>query len=270
MSKKQTKKLKRHTPLVVGNWKMNPESIGEAKKLFLEIRKSISRKTLQTYVAIAPPAVFLSELERLSPSQRVKLAAQDVFHEKTGPYTGEMSLSMFKSVGVSSVIVGHSERRALGDTDEDIQKSVEAVLKANLTAIVCVGEKIRDAQGHYFTVVETQVLSAIKGLSKSKVSQLIIAYEPIWAISKGDGKGKTATPEDAHEMKLFIQKILADFFGRKTVDKIRILYGGSVNSQNAEELFAVGQVDGFLVGGASLKPKEFISIINTVETYANT
>lgn len=264
MSKKGTHKKKLHAPLVVGNWKMNPETIGKAKQMFLEVRKNVNRKTLKTYVAIAPPAPYLSELERLSPSQRIKLIAQDMFYEKVGAYTGEVSLSMLKSVGVLGVIVGHSERRALGDTQEEIRKNVAAALTANLTVILCIGERARDLHGDYFSTIEEQLRTALEGVSKSQLKRLVIAYEPVWAI----GTGKNATPEDVQEMRLFIIKVLTDRFGRTAANAIRIMYGGSVNPKNADELMSVGQVDGFLVGGASLKPDDMVSIIKIVETYA--
>ena len=255
---------KPHTPLVVGNWKMNPATIGQARKLFLDTRRAIGRRKLETQIAIAPPFPFLSEMRRLSPSQRIELAAQDVFFESIGAYTGEVSLPMLKSVGVTAVIVGHSERRAAGETDEEIYKDIQAIFKSGVTAIVCVGEKVRDSHGNYFGVVEAQLRSALRDVPKTKLRQLVIAYEPVWAI----GTGKHATPEDVYEMKLFIQKIIADVFGRPALAKVRILYGGSVNKKNAQDLLAVGGVDGFLVGGASLKPKEFASIIHIAEEYA--
>lgn len=242
---------------------MNPDTVGKAKKLFLEVRKNVNRRKLHTYVAVAAPAPYLSELERLSPSKRIKLVAQDMFHEAGGAYTGEVSLSMLKSVGVEAVIVGHSERRALGDTHEDINLNIIAALKAGLTVILCVGERDRDASGNYFTLIEEQIRSALAEVPKSRVKQLVVAYEPIWAI----GTGKNATPEDVQEMRLFITKVLSDRFGRPTATKIRIMYGGSVNAKNADELMSAGQVDGFLVGGASLKPDEFVSIIKTTESH---
>lgn len=257
---------KQHTPLIVGNWKMNPATIGKARELFLSIRKEIGRKKLDTQIAIAPPFPFLSEMERLSPSQRIGLSAQDVYFENIGAHTGEVSLPMLKSVGVSSVIVGHSERRAAGESDEEIYKDIQTIFKSTLTAIICVGEQARDQHGNYFGIVEAQLRSAIRSVPKNKLKQLVIAYEPVWAI----GTGKHATPEDVHEMKLFIQKIIADQFGRNAIAKVRILYGGSVKKKNAEELLTVGGVDGFLIGGSSLKAKEFASIIHIAEAYGKT
>jgi len=257
---------KSHTPLIVGNWKMNPATLGKARKLFLDTRKAIGRKKLVCQIAVAPPFPFLSEMERLSPSKRIELTAQDVFFESIGAHTGEVSIPMLKSVGVTSVIIGHSERRAAGDTDQEIYKDIQSVIKTGVTAIVCVGEKVRDAHGDYFGSVEAQLRSALRDIPKTKLSQLVIAYEPVWAI----GTGKHASPEDVHEMKLFIQKIIVGQFGRNAIKKIRILYGGSVKKGNAQELLEIGKVDGFLIGGASLKPKEFAEIIHTAEIHAKT
>jgi triosephosphate isomerase len=258
--------MKQYTPLVVGNWKMNPDTVGKAKQLFMATRRGLGRIQRQTQVVIAPPFPYLSELQRLSPSGRIALAAQDVFYEPGGAHTGEVSLPMLQSVGVTSVIVGHSEMRAKGESDHEIYQDIAAIIKKNVTAIVCVGETSRDAQGNYFSVVEAQLRSAMRAVPKSKLSQFVIAYEPVWAI----GTGTHATAADVYEMKLFIQKIVADHYGRTAMGKVRILYGGSVKKKNATELIEVGQVNGFLVGGASLKAAEFVSVINQVEAYANT
>jgi triosephosphate isomerase (TIM) len=256
--------MKAHTPLVIGNWKMNPATVGEARKLFLDLRKELGRKARTTIVAVAPPSPFLSELERLNPSERIALAGQDVFFESTGAFTGEVSLPMLKSVGATAIIVGHSERRAHGETDADIYKDILSIIKSNVTAVVCVGEKQRDTQGNYYSIVEAQLRSALAAVPKNKLKQLVIAYEPVWAI----GTGKNATPEDVYEMKLFIQKVIVGRYGRPALKTVRIIYGGSVKKDNADILMKIGRVDGFLVGGASLKPKEFIAIINSAEAYA--
>jgi triosephosphate isomerase (TIM) len=200
--------------------------------------------------------VFLAELRPFATGKRTRLAAQDTFYERLGARTGEISPSMLKNMGVKYVIIGHSERRALGETDEVVQKKVAATLREELIAIVCVGEEKRDTHGNYLTHVEKQLRAALKGVPKAKLQNIVIAYEPVWAI----GTGNNATPEDAHEMKLFIQKILSDLYGRNALAKIRILYGGSVTKGNAEELLNKGAVDGFLVGGASLRASEFATI----------
>jgi len=255
---------KKRKPIVVGNWKMNPKTIGHAKKLFLEVRNGIGQYTQKVDVVVAPPFPYISEMERLSPSKRIELAAQDIFHKTHGAYTGEVSLPMLKSVGVSYAVIGHSERRALGDTDEDIARDVVAATKSVITPIVCIGEETRDTHGGHFNIVEERLKAALDAVPKSKATRLVVAYEPVWAIGTGD----TATPEDIEEMRLFIQKIFADLFGRTTANAIRILYGGSVTRTNTSDILAHSGVDGFLVGGASLRSKEFIDIIQMTGTHA--
>jgi triosephosphate isomerase len=168
---------------------------------------------------------------------------------------------MLAAFGVATVIVGHSERRALGETDAQVGEKVAALIKAKLTPVVCIGERERDAQGNFFMLIEAQIKAALTGVPKARFKDVVIAYEPIWAI----GTGKTATAEDVNEMRLFIQKILTKHFDRASAGKIRIIYGGSVSAANAADLFVGGGVDGFLVGGASLRPQEFAQIISSVK-----
>jgi triosephosphate isomerase len=205
--------------------------------------------------------VFLPELRRYTKG-KVSLAAQDVHPEKSGTYTGSISMAMLKSMEVWHVILGHSERRAVGETDQEVNKKLKAVLKGKCTPIVCIGETKRDHSGSHFNVVESQLKAALEGISAPQIKKMVIAYEPVWAISKGDGRGKTATPEDAHEMKLFIQKFLTHTYNRATANAVPIVYGGSVNAQNAASFVKEGEMQGYLVGGASLKPKEFGEVIN--------
>lgn len=249
--------------LVVGNWKMNPPTIAAAKRLFLDIHKRLGTRPTSVRVVIAPPFPFIGGLSELSPSKRIALGAQGVYFESEGAHTGEVSISMLKSVGASYVIIGHSESRARGETDLDIYKDTQQVLGHRVNAIVCVGETERDKAGNYFTVIETQLRAALRDIEKAQLQYLSIAYEPVWAI----GTGNTATARDAEEMKLFIQKILADECGRAAVGKVRILYGGSVDPDNALDLLS-GGIDGFLVGGASLRARDFASIISTARAHA--
>lgn len=254
---------KRHTPLVIGNWKQNPATLEKAQKLALDIKKKIPKKKAIATVAVAAPAPAITGIAKALKRSRIGIAAQDVSHEEGGAHTGEVPVSLLKSIGVAYVIVGHSERRALGETNERVALKTVHVLKAGLTAVVCIGEKKRDAQGDYFGVVETELRAILKAVPASSLGRLVIAYEPIWAI----GTGVHATPEDVQEMKLFIQKVIADSLSRPAVAKIRILYGGSVNKDNAEELLEIGRADGFLVGGSSLKPEEFSSIVASADAY---
>lgn len=249
--------------LVVGNWKLNPQTQKSATTLFSHIKKAVASKQAHARVALCPPVVFFGSVQKLSNTGRIALGAQDVFFESQGAFTGQISLSMLKDVGVQYVIVGHSEKRAQGESNETVAKKVATVLKGNITAIVCVGETTRDAHGDYFTVVETQLRAILKETTGAQVGRLVIAYEPVWAI----GTGKNATADDIQEMKLFIQKVIADTLGRAAVLKIRILYGGSVTTDNAKEILHEAKVDGFLVGGASLKVVEFKGIVSIADAY---
>jgi triosephosphate isomerase (TIM) len=251
----------RQDPLVIGNWKMNPQTDAAAKRLLVEVKKTIGRHE-GVGVVVAPPTVFipLANATR-GGTTSFSLGAQNVHPEKLGAFTGEVSIPMLQSFDVTYVIVGHSERRKAGETDEDIQKKVSVVIRSGLHAILCVGERVRDNAAHYLGDIERQIRSACTGLSRAKLSYLTIAYEPVWAI----GTGKTAGPNDVHEMRLFIEKTLSDLYGRNYAQKVRVLYGGSVNDKNAGELMRDGMIDGFLVGGASLSAKEFGGIVKAVQ-----
>jgi len=249
------------TPLVIGNWKMNPQSATLSVKLATELKKSLLKRT-DVDVVVAPPALFLEGVYRARSSKKAfMLGAQNVHHEKLGAHTGETSLLMLSSFEVSYIIIGHSERRSEGETDAMVNQKLLAVIKAGLTGVVCVGEVQRDHSGHYLTFIEMQIRKALEKISKAKLAQVVIAYEPIWAIGTGD----TATTEDVHEMKLFIEKVLSDLYGRPLAQKVRILYGGSVNGKNARELYTEGKINGFLVGGASLHADEFTQIVKAVQ-----
>lgn len=256
--KHSTMATKKQELLIVGNWKMNPSTLGNARKLFLDVRERMGKRAADVQVVVAPPVPYIGVFRELSPTGRIALGAQDVSREEAGAHTGEMGASMLKSVGVSHVIVGHSERRAAGETEEQIAAKLQQVLGAKLTAILCVGETKRDKQGAYFTTVETQLTAALQGVATSAAKHLVVAYEPVWAI----GTGNDPEPEQVEEMKLFIQKVLADRFGRAVIAKVRILYGGSVTPKNAEALLVEGKVDGLLIGGASLRARDFTEIIH--------
>ncbi len=249
-------------PLVIGNWKMNPLSPTLSAKLATELKKRLSSCT-DVDVVVAPPCIFLGDVARTRNSSKAyMLGAQNVHYAKLGSFTGETSIPMLGGYGVSHIILGHSERRALGETDTLINEKLIAVIKAGLTGVVCVGEKKRDQGGHYLSHIEDQVRKALAKISRGKLEQVVIAYEPIWAIGTGDN----ATSADVHEMKLFIEKILSDMYGRNYAQKVRIIYGGSVNGKNAQELFEGGTVDGFLVGGASLHADEFAMIVKATKS----
>jgi triosephosphate isomerase len=243
-------------PLVVGNWKLNPVTMVEAKKIFTTINQRVKKLT-QAEVMIAPPFPFIPELIKSAARGPIGIGAQNIFYEEKGAFTGEVSATLLAGLGVKSVIIGHSERRARGETDADVQRKVRAALQRKLIPIVCIGEQSRDGNGQFFNVIEQQLLSLVVALTPAEIKRVIIAYEPIWAI----GTGLNATPENVKEMQLFITTFLTKHFDRATAKRVRLLYGGSVKADNAEVLHAEGGMQGFLVGGASLLPDDFIQII---------
>jgi triosephosphate isomerase len=210
-------------------------------------------------VAVIPPFVYLSSVGQAISSSGVALGAQDVYFEAKGAFTGEISAAMLKDVGCTYVLCGHSERRhVLGESDELINKKLTASLSGGLLPILCVGELLEERDASQTEqVVERQTRAGLAGLSAEKVSAVTIAYEPVWAI----GTGRTATREQAQEVHAFIRKLLAEMYGQSVADEMRILYGGSVKADNAEELMGQEDVDGCLVGGASLKADDFVQII---------
>lgn len=250
----------KRTTLVIGNWKLNPTSLKEATFLIADITKKY-KPSEGTKVAVAPSYVHLTEVAKKIGKKPIALAAQTVSVEQLGPFTGEVSAMQLRDLKTEYVIIGHSERRAMGETDEIVQKKILAALKCNLTPVVCIGEKERDNKGDFFSFVEKQVRSVVAVLPAVSVKKLVLAYEPIWAI----GTGKTATPADVKEMQLFLFAVLTKLFDRPTAQKVTLLYGGSVKADNAKTLHTEGGMNGFLVGGASLKADDFIQIINATK-----
>jgi triosephosphate isomerase len=251
--------MKKTIPLIVGNWKCNPLKTSEAEKLAVDTAK-LHKKSESPYVAIAPTNLHISVVAKKIAKSPIMLAAQNVSPYTVGAHTGEQSVSQLKDSGAAMVIVGHSERRAAGETDQDVLVKTQAVLAAKLIPIICIGEKKRDRNGNFFKEVEQQIKSFASALAPAQLKKVVIAYEPIWAI----GTGETATAEDVKEMQLFIEKILTKLHDRTTAQSVRLLYGGSVKPRNAAELHTVGSMGGFLVGGASLKAADFIAITKAV------
>ena len=237
-------------------YKMHDEAVNTALEL-----KSLVANANHCEVIIAPVFTALKIVADRLEGSNVKVSAQDCAPEaKQSANTGEVSAEMLRDVGCSYVIIGHSERRQFyGETDANVNKKTKAALQTGLTAIVCVGEKLDEREvGEAETVVKTQLLGGLDGLTVSDMERIIIAYEPVWAI----GTGKTATPEQAQEMHGFSRKILAETHGGETADKIRILYGGSVKPENIKALMNQTDIDGALVGGASLEAESFAKIVN--------
>lgn len=246
--------------MVVANWKMNPMTSKEAEKLFSNVVKGIS-SIKKTEVVICPPFIYLEKLKKLS--RKIVLGAQDAFCEEKGVFTGETSPDMLYSIGVRYVLLGHSERRALGETNELINKKIKAALSAGLVPILCVGESDRDENHGYFNFVKTQIEECLSGVKKDLVSKVIIAYEPVWAISSTVGR-RDATSLDCREMVVFIRKTLTDKLGVEA-KMPRILYGGSVDDKDARDFLQNGGVDGVLVGRTSLDAVKFSEIVKICE-----
>ncbi len=237
---------------------MAPKNAREARAVFQKIRTTAG-KLRQVQTVICAPYIFLSELKKTVTGHRCVVGAQDVSFEKDDPHTGEISIDMLKDVGAQYVIVGHSERRAKGETDEDVAQKIDTVMKKGITAVVCVGEKTRDEEGKYTLFVKQQLGISLGKMNSKNIENLIVAYEPVWAI--GSKAKREATLEDVQEMTIFIRKVLIDIFGEKKGLNIPILYGGSVNPTNAVEYLEGTDINGFLVGRVSLKPVQFEKIL---------
>jgi triosephosphate isomerase (TIM) len=233
-------------------------TVDDACKLAQEIVATMGKVT-DVDIAVCPPYTNLSEVSKIIKGSTVKLGAQDVFWEASGAYTGKISCSMLKNVGVTYVIIGHSEQRQyFGETDETVNKKVKAVLAAGLLPIICVGETLDERKsGKMDAVIERQTKGAYVGISPADASKCTIAYEPVWAI----GTGETATPKQANDAHIYIRKIMAELYGAATAEEIIIQYGGSMKPENAKELLAQSDVDGGLIGGAALKATSFFGIV---------
>lgn len=247
---------------VVANWKMNPESPESARAIFLATRRS-TLKLKRTQTIVCPPALYFGILSKLADA-KTAVGVQNVFYEPNGPFTGEFNASMVVSAGGTHTIIGHSERRELGESLEAVNKKVLAALEQELTVVLCIGEKERDSQGNYLAFVKQQLGTALGGVQKKYIDNLFIAYEPVWAIGKKDTEAMRGA--DMYEMLLYIKKILTEMLGREYADTIPVLYGGSVSSINTEDLIANGHVDGLLVGRQSLDPVQFKSILSIVDS----
>jgi triosephosphate isomerase len=247
--------------LIVANWKMNPVSAKEAKKLFVGTREAVA-KVKGVEVVVCPPTIFLPELAREKQSTKVQLGVQDLFCEASGAYTGQTSVAMVQSYKAKWAILGHSERRELGETNELVGRKVRFAMAAGITPILCVGERVRTDEGEYYTFVRAQIEAVLEGVKRKDIPKLVIAYEPIWAIGKS--ADEACSVAQLFEMQLYIRKLLIERYGRKLADEVRVLYGGSVKPDNAAPLMREGGVDGLLVGSASLDAKGFGEVVRAV------
>jgi len=246
----------RRRPLVVGNWKMNPPTLREAIRIITGFRRKVGVSLGRVDIVICPPFPYLAALR--AKFSTLPLGVQDISAEKEGAFTGQVSAAISKSCGASLAIVGHSERRAAGDGDELVARKLAATLGAGLVAVLCVGETSRDLQGSYLRVLAAQIKASLSGVPADKLNKLVVAYEPVWAI----GAGKTAIgPRELLEAALYVRKCLRDTLGAKRGAAVPIIYGGSVDGDNAAALISEGEVDGFLPGRASLDPYQFSEIV---------
>jgi triosephosphate isomerase len=250
-------------PLIAGNWKMN---LNRADAVTLARDLAAADTNSEVDILVCPPYIYLDAVSSAISGSGISLGAQDVYFESAGAFTGEISPAMLTDIGCSFVILGHSERRhVMDETEELINKKVHAALAAGLTPILCVGELLEEREsGKTQEVVTSQFEGSLAGLTKEQVQKTVIAYEPVWAI----GTGKTASPEQAQEVHADLRKLLADRYNFDTSDAVRILYGGSVKPDNAAELMSQTDIDGALVGGASLKADGFAAIINAANVNA--
>ena len=248
--------------ILAGNWKMNT-NLQEGQSLAQDIMSLLDKRSLDLdrfAVIIAPPFTHLYSINHIIDKNKVLLAAQNMGWEEKGAYTGEISADMLKSVGVKYVIIGHSERRKYQREDDALLlKKINLALSKGLTPIFCIGEELEQREnGKYFDVVRVQIENVIFNLSAQQLRNLIIAYEPVWAI----GTGKVATPEQAQQMHAFIRELLMEKYGDDVASNMSILYGGSCKPSNAQGLFLQKDIDGGLIGGASLKALDFVSLLD--------
>ncbi len=250
--------------IIIANWKMNPQTLKEARELFNSISK-YAKKIRNAKIVVCPPFVYISNLK--SQISNLKLGAQDVFWENEDSYTGEVSAKMLKNLGDEYVIIGHSERRRLGETDEIINKKIKQTLKNKLKVIFCVGELERDEGGEYLQFVKDEIIKGLDKIPAKLFKNLIITYEPVWAISSSAKLDKARfsadTPENAQEMAIYAKRVLVSIFGR-IARNIPVLYGGSVDAKNAASFLNKEGIDGLLVGRTSWNAKTFGELLKNI------
>lgn len=253
----------RKKPFIVGNWKMNL-TLMEGVEFAKSLRHSMDGAS-EILCGICPSFVFLKDMCKVLEGCRVSVVAQNIHSEKNGAYTGEVSAPMVKEAGCTHVLIGHSERRHIfHETDSFINRKIKMALSVNMRPIFCIGETLEEREkGRTNYVIQIQLKEGLQGISVDQIQDIAIAYEPVWAI----GTGKTALPEQANEVHLFIRNFLASEYGEERAKSLYILYGGSVKPENARELMAQPEIDGLLVGGASIQLESFLKIIKAVSKH---
>lgn len=250
--------MKKTKKLVVGNWKMYPERLDEAKKIVADVKR-VMPKVRKTNVVLCPPFVYTPIFSGIKKGA-LHLGAQTTNAKPSGSLTGEVSVSQLEQFNVDYVIVGHSERRKMGESDKDVNEKLKSVIDYGMTAILCVGEETRDHNGDYLGVIKNQLSNCLSGVEKKFLGQVVVAYEPVWVI----GGREAMTPRDVHEMTIYIKKVLRDIFGDLS-SMVLVLYGGAVDKFNAESIVRDGDVSGLLIGRQSLASKDFVEIIKLVD-----
>lgn len=245
--------------LIVANWKMNPATARDAKRLFEITRKAVERAKNVTLL-IAPPVVYLREIVSGYKGKRIGFCAQSGHFEASGAFTGEISLAQLRGAKAIAALVGHAERRAAGETNDDTRKKVATALSLKMTPILCVGEQVRTRDGEYFNIIKEQLRTGLKDVSAAKITSIIVAYEPVWAI----GGTMSMSARDMHEMAIFIRKSVVETHGQGGMG-VKILYGGSIDETNAADMLHGGDVNGLLVGRASTDAIKFTTLLEAVQ-----
>lgn len=263
MIERVVSKAMRKKPFIVGNWKMNL-TLTEGVEFAKSLRNSLNGKS-EVICGICPSFVFLKDICKVLEGCSIYLAAQNIHSEKNGAYTGEVSAPMVKEVGCTHVLIGHSERRHIfHETDSFINVKIKVALSVNLKPIFCIGETLDEREnGRTKYVIQIQLKEGLRGISADHIKDIVIAYEPVWAI----GTGKTALPEQANEVHSFIRSFLSDEYGRENANSLYIQYGGSVKPENTRELMAQPEIDGLLVGGASIRLESFLKIVEAASKH---
>lgn len=253
------KGLPKSKKIIIANWKMLPITLAEAKKTFKVIKsKKVNNKVIPV---ICPSYLHLAELSKTYLGNKIKFGVQDIFWSDKKQHTGEISIAQVKNHKVEYVLVGHSERREVGETNEMVAKKMKHTIDSGLTPVLCVGEAERDRRGDYLKFLKQELVESLAKVSKKQADRIIVAYEPIWAVGKGK---KPLGTYEIHQMTIFVKKILVSIYGRKIGMEIPVIYGGSVDADNSKEILEDGEVRGLLVGRASLNPHTFTDILKSV------
>ena len=242
--------------IVIGNWKTNPPTLLEAKKIFFKIKQLSA--DVSGHLVICPPTVYLPALAGSYKGKKISFGAQDAFWQDTGSNTGFIGPSMIKSAGADYLILGHSEHRAIAnETPEIISKKIVAAVQAELTVVLCIGEKVRDRNAEYLMVIKEDLKGCLKKVDKIMMGHIMIAYEPVWVI----GGSESMRPSDIHGMTIYIRKVLTEMYDKQIADATAILYGGSINTDNVADIVKDSETDGLLVGRDSLIPENIMQIV---------